>query len=228
MPDKVALMLLTYSPGLEHPRSLYAQRTLRSALDRLRYSGPLSVHIADDGSGPGHVDLLREIAGGYASVQGVTSTSADRRGYGASYNEGTRVIHDYASYVLPLEDDWELREDLDLDPLIAALSTDVLGCVRLGYLGHTQRLDGSVLALAGQNYLALDPASPEPHVWAGHPRLEARAWQRLVGPWPTGLNPGETEFSVAHRPAARVGVGWPLDTCVRFLHIGSVSFRETL
>jgi hypothetical protein len=72
----------------------------------------------------------------------------------------------------------------------------------------------------------LDGDSPEPHVFAGHPRLETVGYQRRVGEWPEGLLPGETEFSVAHYQWARMGVVWPMDLVKPsgdlFCHIGTI------
>lgn len=222
---RLCLLLLTFD------RFEYAERTLRSTLDRLHYSGPLSVHVADDGSPGDYRERLIEIAGGYAGVQGVSVSNSERRGYGANYNLALQVVHSFADVVLPLEDDWELQRPLDLDELVRVFAeADWPGCVRLGYLGFTQPLHGTVVSLAGRLYLHLTPESPEPHVWAGHPRLETRRYQRDVGPWTEGLDPGTTEFEVAHRPAARQGVLWPLDLCLPasqhgmslFAHIGAV------
>lgn len=219
------LLLLTYD------RKDYAVRTLRSALDSLSYSGPVSVHIADDGSGEAYQQELHAIAGGYANVDSVCVTDSQRGGYGRNYNLALQAIHTHSEIVLPLEDDWELVQPLDLDPLVEALSEGAFGCIRLGYIGYTQELRGSFLRQSGRMYIALDPDSPEPHVWAGHPRLETREWQRKVGPWPEGVHdPGTTEFMVAQTREAREGVVWPVDLVHPrgnlFAHIGTIQARN--
>lgn len=223
MYPKICLLLLTFE------RRDYAERTLRSALENIRWPEPLSVHIADDGSNQEHRNFLYELAMGYSNVQGVSVTNAERGGYGKSYNLALQVVHQFAEFILPLEDDWELRQVLDLEPLVAALEEDIFGCIRMGYLGSTQPLRGEICYAAMHTYLRLDPASPEPHVWAGHPRLETREWQRKVGPWPEGLDPGSTEFSVACRKEAREGVVWPLDLIKPsgdlWHHIGTIQAR---
>lgn len=210
----------------------YARRTLRSALDGVQYRGPLHVHMADDGSPAADTDDLLRLAGGYPQVQAVSATNAERGGYGRSYNLATQHLHGALGdmgLVLALEDDWELLRPLDLDPLAVALADERLGCIRLGYVGYTQRLAGEFVFVAGAHYLLLDAMSAEPHVFAGHPRLETVAWERTVGPWPEGMNAGATEFTVAHRLAARRGVAWPLDLVHPrgdlFAHIGAVQAR---
>jgi hypothetical protein len=109
-----------------------------------------------------------------------------------------------------LEDDWELKRELNVSPLVSQMEELGVGCARLGYVGFTQELRCSFAVAQGAYWLRFDPASPEPHVFAGHPRIEALWWSRLVGPWPEGLEPGQTEFAVAHRPESRKAVGWPL------------------
>jgi len=223
MPASIYICLLTFD------RLDYAIKTLRSTLDNIVYDGNLSVHIADDGSSEEYRQTLIDIAGGYKNVQGVTVTNSERGGYGRSYNLAMQTVHLYADIILPLEDDWELCRPLDLHPLVEALQTGEFGCIRLGYIGFTQPLRGELTHVAAHTYLRFDHDSPEPHVWAGHPRLETREWQRSVGPWPEGLDPGSTEFSVAHRPEARKGVAWPLDLIHPvgdlFLHFGAWQAR---
>lgn len=226
---KLSIMLLTYTDSMESPRARYAEQTLDTVLRRLHYRGQISVHIADDGSPPEHVRHLYELAGGYAHVQGVSTTTAERQGYGASYNLATQVVHTHASVVLPLEDDWILSEPIDIEPYVAALTDPgPISSIRMGYLGFTEELRGTLGHCAGRTYLLLDPASPEHHVNAGHPRLETTAYERVVGPWAEGYDPGTTERIWCGRPAARSGVAWPMDAPRGgwFSHIGTVQARH--
>ena len=223
MPPRIMLLLLTYS------RTEYAEITLRSALDNILYPDTLSVHVADDGSPQKHRDKLVEIAGGYPNVQGVTVTNSERGGYGRNFNLASQVVHRHADYVLCLEDDWRLTRPLDLMELVIDMRTiGCVDCVRLGYLSFTQALHGSVACgpePCYNKYLLLDPLSPEPHVWAGHPRLETRVRQQECGQWQEGYLPGETEFMMAHVKRSRQGVAWPMDLVHPrgdlFVHIGS-------
>lgn len=224
---KICIMLLTYAKSARSERAKYAEKTLRSTLDNLSYSGQLSVHIADDGSYDKHVDKLVQIAGGYASVKGVSWSNSHQRGYGANYNAATQVIHSEAALVLPLEDDWVLSKPLNLDPFAEALLTSPINCIRLGYLGFTQELCGGLGHVAGKTFLLFDPNSPEPHISAGHPRLETTEWERAIGPWVEGVDPGRTEFLWCTSPAARHGVAWDMDAPDGgwFHHVGTVQAR---
>lgn len=233
----VSLVLLTYAPSTNHPRAEYARTTLRSVLANLDVgvANRLQVHIADDGSDPDHVLQLAEIA--RSSGYEPTSTNAQRGGYGKSYNMACQALHDTTDLMLPLEDDWQLMRPLNLERAIEALTlaqkepADEIRSIRLGYLGITQELRGKVVNAAGQSYLLLDPASPEPHVFCGHPRLETVAYERAIGDWPEGKRAGDTEWEITHRQAARVGVAWPLDLGIpagqdwgsAFAHVGAFS-----
>lgn len=233
---KITLALLTWAPTVDHPRALYARRTLDAALNNIDPGdgNELRVHIADDGSDPQHVRELTEICRKYGYEP--TITNSERGGYGKSYNLMMQACHDSSDYILPLEDDWELTRPLNLGPVVKAMdaSSGTVRCVRMGYLGFTQQLKGTVVSFGGSLYLLLDPDSPEPHVFAGHPRLETVAFQRDVGSWPEGIAAGATEWEVTHRWPARTGVAWPLDLGVPasqdwgtlFAHIGAEGVGE--
>lgn len=217
---EVVLCLLTYA------RTQYAMKTLASTLNNLKTTKQIHVHIADDGSSPAHREMLLALAHKHHRVSGVSITNSERGGYGRNFNLASQVTHEIGNYVLVVEDDWELTGELDLDELVEHMaSSDLVGCVRLGYLSWTQSLRGQVLKLGYLSYLLLDSDSPEPHVFTGHPRLEKVTYQRRVGGWPEGLAPGDTEFAVAHIKAARQGVAWPMDLVKSwgsmFAHIGT-------
>lgn len=218
----LAIVLLTYN------RLEYASKTLTSVLANLKSPEPIHIHIASDGDWAPYLHELREIAEHYVPCsRQITVSNVNRLGYGASYNAATQVVHNLpgVEYVLPLEDDWELVKTLDVAPILQVLQDRVFGCVRMGYIGYTQQLNATFVSHGGHHWLALDPDSPEPHVFAGHPRIETVAWQRRVGEWPQDLQPGQTEWEVAHRRNAREQVAWPIDL-IRpsgdcFVHIGA-------
>lgn len=221
---KVVVCLLTYN------RFEYAEITLRSTLDNLVYSEPISVHVADDGSGGDYAQRLLDIAGGYPNVFGISASNSQRGGYGRNVNLATQTMHTFADYILMLEDDWRLTRKLDIDALITDMqaSQGAVDCVRLGYLSFTQQLFAEILCLGphGSKYARLLADSPEPHIFAGHPRLETKQRQVEMGLWPEGRLPGDTEFMMAHTKRARQGVAWPMDLVMPkgdlYSHIGSI------
>lgn len=214
----IAIVLLTYD------RLAYAKRTVASVAKNLKTDEGVWFHIADDGSPQEYRDELWALAHKHWGAN-VSITNSERRGYGASYNLATQLVHPVADLILPLEDDWELTRKLDLAPVVQVLRDRTFGCVRMGYIGCTQELRGKFVSANSLWWLALDPDSPEPHVFAGHPRLELTEWEQAVGPWPEGMAAGATEFEVAHRPQARQGVAWPADLIKPsgdvFAHIGT-------
>lgn len=220
--DILFINLLTYN------RYQYALRTISSALYNIKTTARIFVHVASDGDEEPYIKGLEEAVCGFDNVEAVTTSNSKRKGYGANMNvamRAARVID--ARYVLQLEDDWELSGTLNLDPLMATIDeSNSIRCIRLGYLGWTQLLKGWLEHWNGSAYLVLDPDSAEPHVFAGHPRLESVNFSAQVGNWPEDMLPGETEFAVAQRETSRRNVAWPLDLIPPrgglFRHIGEV------
>lgn len=219
---KLGIVLLTYN------RKEYAEKTLRSTLDNIQWNGEIGVHIADDGSGPEYLDYLCKVVQAYVyknKVSGLTLSDSGRKGYGANYNLGMQSVHDYVDFVLPLEDDWELTRPFNMTEIAQVLTDIGGGCVRLGYLGYTQSLIAKFVVTRAGHWLEFEPTSPEPHVFAGHPRLESIGWSKRLGEWPENMSPGDTEFAVAHRDVSRHKVYWPLQQVKPngdlFVHIGT-------
>jgi glycosyltransferase involved in cell wall biosynthesis len=217
--SRLTVMLLTYN------RADYAKLTLESLFSNLVHDGEVRLHIADDGSPDGYLDDLENYCRHHIGFTGIISYSnAERGGYGRNFNLATQAIHKSTDIVLPLEDDWQLIRPLDT-AIFAPILTGSQ-CIRLGYLGYTQECKAWLVNLNGHRYLEFDPRSDEPHVFAGHPRLETVTWEQEVGPWPEGLLPGETEMAVAHIWNARCNVLWPLDLVHPngdlFVHVGTV------
>ncbi len=215
----ISIVLFTYD------RFEYAVMVMNAIADHLITPEPIRFHIADDGSPREQQEELYAMAD-LMWGNDVSFTNSERRGYGGSYNLATQQVHLHSEYILCLEDDWVLTRDFDLAPVLEMLQHPRIDCVRLGYLGTSQPLRGEVAHVAGQSVLLLDPDSPEPHIFAGHPRLETRDFQRRIGPWPEGLPAGQTEWLVCHRPESRQGVAWPMDvlrsTGDLFVHIGTI------
>lgn len=230
MSEPLCVVLYTHIRRAE--RLQYAQRALASVNDHLHYDGPMLLHISDDASDHDHFLTLSRAAQRLKSFDSVTTSHAGGRGYGGSYNLSCQTTHAVAGVLLPLEDDWELLHDWDATPYVGDLLSlnAPFGAIRLGYLGWTEKLVGHFTCgpASGTPYLLLDPASPERHVFAGHPRLETRAYQRQVGKWPVDMDAGTTEFEVAGRDEARRGIAWPMTIPPHSLwaHIGTVQARE--
>lgn len=218
---KIAVVLLTYN------RLPYALKTVTAALKNLESNDhSFKWHIASDGDNDAYTNSIMAEMRACMLAGEITTSNSERGGYGKNYNLAMQTAHADCEYVLPLEDDWVLTRGLNLDGVIRDMTQLGIGCARMGYIGYTQEVRGTLrYGDACGHWFEFDAASPEPHVFAGHPRIEAVEWSRKVGPWNEGLLPGATEFEVAHRPAARVNVAWPLDmirpTGGLFAHIGA-------
>ena len=197
------------------------------------YAGPVHIHVADDNSRRDMLEELLETIRGYGYDPTISHGMGE--GYGASHNAATQVIHDRSDLILPLEDDWELVRPLPLDRLARYFDNPEVRSIRLGYIGWTQRLSGHVIKANDDTCLLFDPDALEPHVNAGHPRIETVAYQRDVGPWAEGIDAGAVEFAWCSLRAAREGVVWPMDLGMSasqggegsyFCHIGTRQARE--
>lgn len=207
-------------------RTDYALRTVVAARELLRYQGDLYWYVADDGSPMGHV---AEILNAFdAPVRGLHS---QRRGYGANANAAWDAAPSALTFWL--EDDFVLREPLDLTPHAYALMDDErLGMIRLGYI------DGAKLEaprdFAGRSYHTIPRDWPDTSFYAftGHPSLRHKRYREAYGDYPTGLGPGDTELAYAYQ--YRVGWGplivWPEGYPEQgvFDHIGSIKTETML
>lgn len=218
----LCVVLLTYN------RLDYAKTTLKSVAFSLESNEhKLSWHIGSDGDSNEYIaSLINALLDHGIDYSKITVSNTGHHSYGKNYNLAMQTAHQKADHVLILEDDWRCERIFNPDGYIADMHELNIGCARLGYIGYTQELRGSLAY--GQrcgHWLKFDNESPEPHVFSGHPRIETVEWARTVGPWPEGLLPGATEFEVAHFGAARRRVAWPLDAIKPrgdlFMHIGA-------
>lgn len=224
----IVLLLLTYN------RMREARLTLESVAKNLRVEDDeIWLHLADDGSPQEYRDELLELGRSLYGAN-VSITNSQRSGYGGNYNAATQVIHHMADLILPLEDDWQLRRELDLSPIARVLRSEHFNCVRLGYIGYTSELRATMRWHENLHWLEFDPSSPEKHIWTGGPRLETVAFERILGPWPEHMEQGQTELEVCGREEAKQGIAWPIDLIPAkgnaFVHIGTykAGFEPTL
>jgi len=211
-------------------RTDVALRTIAAARRNLIYGGKLSWYVADDGSPAEHVQAVLEVVGG-----DLLAYHSERRGYGANANAAWSAVDQVSALTFWLEDDWELRQPLDLYRYAALLmETHEVGMVRLGVLNLDMR--GRSWAHGGSVYWKLDR---EPHlegtpVFTGHPSLRHRRYRQVYGDYPEGLLPGETELAYAYQfrqgSPDSPAIVWPADYPANgyFGHIGTVKTETML
>lgn len=212
LPPVIAL-IITYQ------RTRLAVETIRSVKQFVQYPN-IGFHIADDGSDQQHIDrLLAEIGPTYA----VTMTNAQRGGVGKSMNLGMQACLERADFILWLEDDWVLRQPLDLAPCVELLlTTPNVGMVRLGRL--SAGLTGHTIAGANKVWWLLQK-NGQTYVYSGNAHLRHRRFCQAYGPFQERLGPGQTELAMCGQfNATKAGpdVVWPawLSPDQVFQHIG--------
>ncbi len=209
-------------------RTQNALDTIAAAKEHLHYGGDLVWYVADDGSPPAH---LRAVVDATEGVR--LGMHAARRGYGGNCNTAWHALDGWSSLTLWLEDDWELRQPLDLTPhAYALMDSDQLGMIRLGYI-YGERLEPA-REFAGRRYHTIPRDWPDTSFYAftGHPSLRHRRYREAYGDYPEGLGPGDTELAYAYQ--YQVGDGplivWPEGYPQEgyFAHIGSIKTETML
>lgn len=224
MAEPIIIILQTFK------RTDVALRTVAAARQNLRYGGDLLWYVADDGSPPEHVEAVLEAVG-----SDLWGWHSERLLYGGNCNRAWAAANTKSNLTFWLEDDWGLRQPLDLYPYAALLMESAeIGMVRLGNLNLDIR--GRTWAHDGRIYWKLDR---EPHiegtpVFTGHPSLRHRRYLDAYGYYPVIPNPGETEMGYAWQfrqgsPDAPAIV-WPADypPLGYFGHIGAVKTETML
>ena len=217
--EPITVILQTYK------RTEYALATIEAARELLHYEGDLRWYVADDGSPAEHFhavwDALDRPAG-----------HSMRRGYGGNANAAWSAADSALTFWL--EDDFMLREPLDLTPhAYALMDCPELGMIRLGYIHH-ERLEPARF-FAGRRYHTLPRYWPDTsfYTFTGHPSLRHKRYRTAYGDYPEGLAPGETELAYAFQyQGATDGplIVWPEDypTAGLFAHIGSIKTEDML
>jgi hypothetical protein len=126
----VTIIITTYDPG-DNSRFNLLFRTIDALKTNLDYPN-LAWVIADDGSEHFPAETLFTMLDGYPR----TFTNANRKGVGKSKNIALQHAFTHSPYVLLLEDDWVLKEPLDLIPPVEVLRDNYnVGMIRYGFLG---------------------------------------------------------------------------------------------
>lgn len=128
----LTIVVTTYEPqeDREATRLQAFDEAVLSWSQHLHYDGEIQLHIADDGS-PRAEYVEQIISGSPIKVAGWSRQ--DRRGVGASLNNGFKTGFGYGDVCAYFVDDWVLDRDLDVTPWIRQLCEDgTIGIVRLG------------------------------------------------------------------------------------------------
>lgn len=173
----LSILIVTFN------RKEILRSTIAHLKEHLYYVGPIHYLIADDGSDDGTQAMLAEEFPDAELIQNW------RTGMGANSNTGLHRAFELGDYVLQIQDDMELRINLDLHPHIEKLMKDeTAGYIRLwGVAGHNYeaKLEGM--------YWRLLWTCPDLYVASDRPHVKHKRFHDWAGFYPEGLKTAETE-----------------------------------
>lgn len=200
----ITIVMTTYfQPGPEgEARARLAFETFKSWIIFLTYDN-LYLHVADDGSDAEHfntfLDQVYDVARHFkTSWKAVTVSRQDRRGVGASLNQGMRVAWERDGYMLYLVDDWAANRAVDLTGPVRFLDHpgyEGWGCVRLG--PPHPNLNARAVHLGDLGWaFTLDAGG---YVAAQRPALWAKRFFDTFGEWKEDCSALECEKDMSDR-----------------------------
>lgn len=197
---RLCICLLTYQ------RTAMTIRTIVGLSDHLIYPRQLTgFYVADDGSSREHIDkVLNHIKiceyqlVGYHNEKFVSGKPFCGIGWNMALQKG----HQNADIILWIEDDWELKKELDIRPYVRMLiERQDVGMVRLS--GLPTGLDLRVEAHNGIHYLECLRSSKM--AYSGNPHLRHVRFSQYYGLFATDRTPGDMEINYDERFRAHSG-----------------------
>lgn len=192
LPD-IAIGLVTFK------RTEMALRTVASTIENLKYPREkIGWYIADDGSPVEHFNaVMNEVQKNDMRVIGSHNQRMRKEGdenthfAGVGWNKCLGICHQSSDFVLWLEDDWVLDEELDLEPYVRLLQEreDVGLCsfriLTVGADIHTVGYDGRM-------YFQYERGTQ--YAYSGNPYLRHARYTRTYGIFAENRNPGLIEL----------------------------------
>lgn len=227
--------------------------TLTSLLNHIRYSGEVTIIVADDSS-PGEYreDLMRWWQDQKTSWRMQIAKTHRNLGWGGNANNLLRHAFHTAPYLYFTEDDYLLTTRLDLDVGVALMENEPgLGLLRyratagtpLVYVGHETNISNLMpdfreyegYGVGKVQWLELDGRSNSLWLYSNGPHLKRAQFHEVYGLYPEGLKLGQTEESYAHMVIDRVRTAalapklgiMPDWIHMKFQHIG-ISYQGTV
>ena len=195
----LGIVMVTYK------RTNLAVETVRSFSENLVYPKELRQwYIADDGSPAEHVKAITDELDKHGEKLYGFHNEKFGTGYnaGLGWNRGLLKGHEISPVVLWLEDDWELRQPLDVTPYVELLMADDVklpdgtpvdvGMVRLAHLAIGSKV--MIVGYRGRHYL--NYLKETQYAYAGNPHLRHRKFSEAYGMFVEDRNPGEMELAM--------------------------------
>jgi hypothetical protein len=185
---KLCIALLTFL------RTTMAVRTVQGIVDHLDYPKELvSFYVADDGSPKEHMDaIFKAITDGGYSIAGYHNQRSIQNTpfCGIGWNKALRKAHDVSDYIMLLEDDWVLKQPMDIRPFMWTLKeVENVGIIRLSGLTTDNILQ--VMVHRGTHYFQY--LRSRPFCYSGNPHIRHLRFTEYYGLFAIDVTPGDIE-----------------------------------
>lgn len=216
MQDEIVVLLLTKG------RVAYTLRAIHTLEANLEFDGEISYYVADAGSDKADLFEVLDLIVDYGAKM---NYHHEQLTAGQNWNRGIKAIYDMGKDVyLRMENDFELRETLDVTPYVRVFDgVPQVGCIRLGLLPIL--LDIQTFGFEGRIYQNI--MKMRQYTWSGNPCLVHRRFHEVYGYFtekPT--SPGNTELSLDDKVRGKEGPAvWrpnELGDYGPFHHIGEI------
>ena len=192
----IVIVLLTFI------RTEEALRTIKGVVDYLDYPKELRTwYVADDGSQPQHMKaILQCLEENRETLCGSHSKAFGQHpACGMGWNKAVEYGHSVSPILLWLEDDWELRDRLDIKPWVRLLlERKEVGMVSMR--GLTDGLRTEVETHRGIHYLkVLRNCIPGTMAYSGNPLLRHSRYWDYYGNFTIDTTPGDIEIFYDNR-----------------------------
>lgn len=196
-----------------HARTELGVATVDGLIKNLRFDGEIGYYLGDD-------------SGVYESAQAVINALAKSTWYhigvhceditpgtyfcGASWNITLKQCLKWSDVVLWMEDDWELRKELDVTKYVKLLREyDKVGMIRLGHMAVGSDLHS--VGWDGTHYLRYLKTTQ--YAYSGNPHLRHQRFVDAYGFFATDVNPGNLELDYDYKFHKTEGpeIWWPVD-----------------
>jgi len=186
----LAICLLTYQ------RTKEALETIYSTFNHLKYPAEsIRWYVADDGSSDEHHSaILRAIEtnGGQLAGEHNERFRKDKTyNCGIGWNKGLGICHQYSDFVLWLEDDWKMENDIELMPYVKLLEeNEKVGIVTFRIL--SQGADVHTVGYNGEMFLKYFRTTQ--YAYSGNPLLRHARYTKHYGWLAEDRSPGLIEL----------------------------------
>jgi len=188
--NPLAICLVTYK------RTFEALQTIFSTCEHLKYPAELvRWYVADDGSPDEHHHaVLQALEKNKQQLIGEHNDrfrTDDSYHCGKGWNKGLGICHQYSDFVLWLEDDWMMENDLNLIPYMQLLQENE----RVGIVSFRILSTGADVHTVGYNgEMFLRYKRNTQYAYSGNPLLRHARYTKFYQLFAEDRNPGELEL----------------------------------